>query len=145
MSGPKSELLTRIGDPRSGSVREGCWWVLEDALEERDSGAPGVPFGELLRGSEEVRWVIGDGTASRSFLGESIDMDRPRSVGNFLVGSPLFADAVRSRRRKLSGGRPSSFAGSDWPIESKIPATSSENDMVTGRRRGNRPMGSESS
>lgn len=100
-------------------------------------------FGELSdlkklpEGNEDVRCDIELGTArsTLSFLGELVDIDRPRSVGNFdLLLSPLFADAVRSRSRRLSGGKPSSLAGSDCPIESKMPATSSENEMVKGRR-----------
>lgn len=69
-----------------------------------------------------------------------MDGDLPRSDGKRLLPEPIplviatSADWVRSRILILSGGRPSSRAGSLCPIESNIPATSSENDLVAARR-----------
>jgi hypothetical protein len=173
MSGPKSEVASRNGEPRSGISTDGCSPMsllpfLTDVLDARDRDREGVTIwsgsgvgergvgtgddvvrrvkfgdpeglgeGELLRGREEVRGDTKIGTLnfSLSLLGVSVDMDRPSSTGSLsLVLDSLRAESVLLPSRKLSGGNPSSFAGSDCPMRSKIPVTSSEKDRVIGRR-----------
>ncbi len=97
------------------------------------TSGPGDP-----EGSDDVR-LAGTGESSVALfpilggsdmpgLGGSDMLDLPRSKGNLRDSD----DIERSLSRKLSGGRPSSFAGSDWPMLSSISATSSEKDETAG-------------
>lgn len=71
------------------------------------------------------RDVVREGTGAETLL-----VDLPRSLGNLRELSEIadWLDTVRFFTRRLSGGRPSSFARWVSPIPENIPLTSSEND-----------------